>query len=616
MLFKETSNSDYRAYDYYGAHIDGNECVFRIWAPHAEAVYVYGDFNKWVKRDSSYKMTKINDCGDYELIKTSIELFSSYKYLIISDKGEFEKTDPYAFCSSTNASYASKIYDNNLYEWKDQEWIKYRKKQDIKNSPLNIYECHIGSWRREQDGSFYSFKKTAEELVPYVKKMGYTHIELLPVMEHPFYGSLGYEICGYYSPSSRFGSPEGLKYFVDYCHRHGIGVIFDWMPAHFPKDAHGLYNLDGYCCYEYEDEMKREQPAWGTVVFNFGKKKVREYLISNALFWIEKYHADGLRVDAVSSMLYLDFGREPGKWQENEYGGRENLEALDFLRDLNKTITDLHNDVFTVAEESSAWQMMTRPVKIGGLGFTFKWNMGWTNDTIEYAKTDPYFRKDKHYKITFPATYAFSENYILPISHDDVSIGNGSLLFKMPGDLDNKVSNLKAFMGYMIAFPGKKLIFMGNEFACISEWDHNKELSWNLLNTDPHSNVCYYFRELNLFYLDHPALWQNDCTNKGFQWISNDDKEQNIIAFIRKGNREELIFIFNFAPVIRYDYRIGVPYECRYEEIFTSDSERFCGNGIKNGVLETYPFPMHGFTQQISLTLPPLSVICLKIVNN
>lgn len=605
--------TDFRAYNFYGAHKIKDGYIIRVWAPHAFEIYVEGDFNDWKKFDPCSQMQKINDFGDFEITLNSDIEISSYRFIIVSDNGIYEKSDPFAFYSETNnEQYYSQYFDIDRFCWNDENWLKFRSERNIIKEPLNIYEVHLGSWKRE-NGEFYNYRKAAEEIVSYVKDMGYTHIEILPIAEHPFYGSWGYQSCGYFSPTSRYGNPDDLMYFVDYCHTHGIGVLLDWMPACFPKDKHGLYKFDGNFCYEYSDDFKREQAAWGTCMFDLGKPEVQSFLISNAFYWIEKFHFDGLRVDAVSPMIYLDYAKNYGEWKENAYGGRENLEAIDFLRKLNDSIKKEHPDVITAAEDSSTWQMVTRPTEIGGLGFTFKWNLGWTNDTINYAKTDPIRRKDCHRNIVSPFSYAFSENYILPISHDECSIGRQSFIDKMPGDQTNKIANIRTFLGYMIAHPGKKLLFMGNEFGQTNEWDHDIELEWSCLNEEEHRTLKNYVKELNLFYLEHPALWEKDSTNDGFGWIANNDTDQNIIVFQRNGNDEKLIFLANFAPVTRYDYKIGVPYECEYEEIFTSDAIYFGGTGISNGVMETYPFPMHGFNQQISLTVPPLSIICIKI---
>lgn len=604
---------NFRAYNFYGAHKIKDGYIFRVWAPNAMEVYLEGEFNNWKKFDRYYQMQKINDFGDYEFKINLNKQIKHYKYRIVSANGIHEKIDPFAFRTiEHNNKPCTEFYETDCFQWNDTAWIRFREKHNIIKEPLNIYEMHLGSWKRTEDGNFINYRKIAEELVPYIKDMGYTHIEIMPIAEHPFYGSWGYQSCSYYVATSRYGTPDDLMYFVNYCHIHGIGVILDWMPACFPKDKHGLYKFDGGYCYEYADELKREQTAWNTCMFDFGKSEVQSFLISNAFYWLEKYHFDGLRVDAVSAMIYLDYSKSNGEWNENEYGGRENLEAINFIRKLNDAVHAEFPGVITAAEESSAWQMVSRSTKIGGLGFTFKWNMGWTNDTLEYAKTDPICRKYYHRNIVFPFSYAFSENYILPFSHDDSSLGNGSLSAKMPGDENNKIANLRTFYGYMMAHPGKKLMFMGNEFGQLAEWNHNGELDWSLLNEELNIKLKKYVKELNFFYLEHPALWEKDSTNDGFKWISNDDSDQNIIAFMRNGNGERLIFLINFAPVTRYDYKIGVPCECEYEEIFSSDATDFGGTGVSNGIKETYPFKMHGFEQHISLTVPPLSIICLK----
>ena len=614
MQLCKSTQEEYRSYEYFGAHICGDECVFRVWAPNANEVFILGEFNNWTRKDPGFKLSQGERSGVFELKKKGIDYFSSYKYLIVSENGEVEKTDPYSFCSSDNGGYSSKIYNHSQFNWQDSAWMESRGKTDIRKSPLNIYECHLGSWKRNSDGSFISYKTLAENLVSYVKGMGYTHIELLPVMEHPFYGSWGYQICNYFAPSSRFGSPDGLKYLVNFCHCHGIGVIFDWNPAHFPKDEHGLFKFDGSWCYEYSDDLKREHPSWKTCSFDYTKKEVCDFLVSNAMFWIDKYHIDGIRVDAVSSMIFLDFDRDPGQWSENRFGGRENLEAIDFLRLLNRTVNENYPDVFTVAEDCSAWQMVTRPETSGGLGFTFKWNSGWSHDTLDYLEKDSVLRKNIHRNIVFPVSYAFSENYILPLSHDDVSLGRKSIFDKAFGNDYNKFSSIRLLLGYMIAHPGKKLTFMGFEFGQEKEWNHDTELEWNLLENEYHFKLFNYTKELNYFYLEHSSLWK-DNSNRSYKWISKDDSEQNIIAFIRRCDSESLIFLLNFAPTTRYDYRIGVPNYQSFAEVFSSDNEVFGGSGIKNDNIDIYPFPQHGFSKQISLTIPPLSIICLKCEN-
>jgi len=596
-----------RAYNYYGAHRINDECIFRVWAPHADEVYLEGDFNIWNEKDPLFRMTKINDYGDFELKVPLKKEYSKYRYRIYTENKINEKVDPFSFRLKERKKYCSEIYDIDNYEWHDQNWINYRRKINPITSPINIYEVHLGSWKKAEDGSFINYRNIAKELVRYVKDMGYTHIQLMSVMETSNHDPMSYETIGYYAPSSRYGSPDDLMFLVDYCHTHGIGVIIDWMAAGIPKDSFGLYKFDGDYCYEYADDQKRTRSDNKTCSFDFSKSEVQTFLMSNAFFWIEKYHIDGIIVNSVSSMIYLDYEKKNGEWTENEYGGRENLEAIHFLSNLNNAIKVGHPDIITIADENSAWPMVTRSWEICGLGFTFKWNMGWSADTMEYAKIDPIFRKNYHKDITFPFTYAFCENYILPISHSKIS-----LFEKMHGDYKNKIANIRTFLGYMIASPGKKLLFMGNEFGQMSEWDYEKELDWSCLNDENHSSLKNYVKELNLFYLEHPALWQKDNKNESFRWISSEDRDQNIIAFMRNGTEERLIFLVNFAPVTRYDYRIGVPSECEYEEIFNSDNAYFGGTGISNGIMESYPFPMHGYDQQISLTVPPLSIICLK----
>lgn len=613
FLDKFHKGTDFRVYNYYGAHITNDGYIFRVWAPNAYEIYVECDLNDFEKLSPMLKMTKLNGDGDFELKLCTEKQIFKYRYRIIAADDVFVKNDPFGFSSRVQEqTYFSEIFDVDSYVWKDKNWLEYRKKKDPIESPLNIYEVHLGSWQRDECGQFLNYKEIAEKLVPYIKDMGYTHIELLPLAEHPFYGSWGYQTCGYYSPTERYGSPSDLMYLIDLCHCHGIGVIMDWMPAGFPKDSHGLYKFDGSFCFEYNDESKRIQPAWDICMFDLGKAEVRSFLISNAFFWIEKYHVDGLRTDAVSSMIFSDFGKKNGEWKENKYGGRENLEAIDFLRKINGAVLNEHPDVMMIAEETEGMQMVSRPIESEGLGFTFKWNTKWTDASIEYFTVDPFFRKNYHNNVTIPASRCFAENYILPISHDASAHDKDGLFGKMFGENNGKFSNMKVLLGYMIAHPGKKLTFMGNEFGQVSAWDHDSQLDWNILASEDHRVLKKYTKELNMFYLEHSALWKNDRHNDSFIWISNDDKEQNIIAFMRKAQEEQLIFIFNFAPVTRYDYRIGVPYDGEYDEIFTSDSLCFNGTGISNDHIEAYPFAMHGFNRQISLTISPLSMICLK----
>ena len=523
------------------------------------------------------------------------------------------KADPYGFHTECPPKTASKYYPLDRYEWGDAEWMSQRARSSPLTEPVNIYEVHAGSWRTYPDGTPFGYRKLAEELSDYVAGMGYTHIELLPISEYPFDGSWGYQATGYFAPTARYGEPDDFKYFVDCCHRKGIGVILDWVGGHFPRDAHGLFEFDGEPLYEYQDMRKGDQPQWGTRVFDFGRNEVQCFLVSNALFWVEEYHIDGIRVDAVASMLYLDYGREPGEWAPNGEGGRENLEAVAFLRKLNSEVLTRHPDVLMIAEESSAWPMVTKPPYIGGLGFSFKWNMGWMNDSLAYIALDPIYRSYHHDKLTFGMFYAFSENFILPISHDEVVHGKCSLVNKMPGDYWKKFAGFRAFLGYMMAHPGKKLNFMGSEFAQFIEWDYKKELDWLLLDYPAHRQAQEYVRCLNHIYRSARPLYEVENSWEGFRWLVVDDSAQNIIAFARFDERgRELVAIINFSPVVREHYRIGMPQEGCYEEILNSDAVEFGGSGVTNpGPLATEPVAMHGCPQSLELTIPPLAAVYL-----
>ena len=604
------------AYKYMGAHTYGNETVFRVWAPNAQDVSVVGDFNGW--DHNAHHMVRISNDGIYEGRISGLKCFDNYKYSILSADGQrYLRADPYAFHSETRPATSSKLYDIEGYEWNDKKWCDERKKKNIYDSPVNIYEVHAASWRRFEDNNLFDYEKLAHELCDYVKEMGYNYIELMPMSEYPFDGSWGYQVTGYYSPTSRYGTAKDFMKFVDICHQNGIGVLLDWVPAHFPKDAHGLYQYDGTHCYEYADERKGEHKEWGTAVFDFGRQEVRSFLISNACYWFEEYHIDGLRIDAVASMLYLDYNRRDGEWIANRYGGKENLEAVEFLQKLNTAIFARYPYALMTAEESTAWPLVTRPVDVGGLGFNLKWNMGWMNDILRYMSLDPLFRKDNHNLMTFSLFYAFSENFVLSISHDEVVHGKCSLIEKMPGEYNDKFKNLRTFYGYMTAHPGKKLLFMGQEFAQFKEWDYKTELDWSLLTFEKHKKMQDYVKALNNLYLTTPALYEVDFSWEGFSWIAADDTAQSVVSFRRiDKSGKEIICVCNFVPVTRENYRIGVPEDGSYKIIFNSDDEKYGGDGIlenkKITAFEAEDEPMHGFDQSINMCIPALSVIYLE----
>lgn len=617
-VFHEGTN--YKAYLYMGAHdaqdADGKPCtVFRVWAPHAKKITVVGDFCDW-KAEQGVSLQKISSAGLWEGFGYDFKEYDAYKYHIVGADGKiYMKSDPYGFHMETRPGTASKIYHLDGYTWHDEAWIQKRIDTSPYTAPMNIYEVHPGSWKLTEDGQYLDYITLAHELCAYVKEMGYTHIELMPLTEHPFDGSWGYQVTGYFAPTSRYGTPKQFMEFVDICHQNGIGVIMDWVPAHFPKDAAGLAWFDGQALYEYEDPRKGERYDWGTKVFDYGRPEVISFLMSSAMFWVDTYHIDGLRVDAVSSMLYLNFGRNDGEWIANINGGTENLEAVHFLQLLNTMMFKEHPGVLMIAEESTAWPLVTKPIDVGGLGFNFKWNMGWMNDMLRYITLDPFFRKDNHNAITFSLTYAFSENYILPLSHDEVVHGKKSLLDRNPGTYEEKFAGLRAFYGYTMVHPGKKLLFMGSEFGQFIEWDYKRPLDWFLLGYDKHRQMQAYVKELNHFYLEHPPLYEQDDSWKGFAWICCDDNRQNIVSLRRMSRAgAEVIAVVNFSPVARENYRLGVQIDGNYTEALNSDDERFGGSGVKNkAALPAEEVPIHGYDRSIVMTVPPLACVYLTV---
>ena len=608
-----------RVYEYLGLHKavrGGKPCmVARVWAPHARAVSLVGNFCNW--DSAKYPLRKVDDSVWEGYTDFVFQPFEMYKFYVKTADGQDSyKADPYARHTETRPGTASRWYELEDYAWQDKAWQEKKEKQPHYAQPVNIYEVHGGSWRKYADGSVFSYEKLGDELIPYVKEMGFTHIEFMPLTEYPYDGSWGYQVMGYFAPTSRYGQPKDFMRFVDRCHQAGIGVIMDWVPAHFPRDAAGLAKFDGTPCYEYADPRKGEHTEWGTLVFDYSSPEVVSFLVSSAVFWLKEYHVDGLRVDAVASMLYLDYNRQDGEWIPNKDGGKENLEAVAFLQALNEGVFAEVRDPMMIAEESTAWPMVSKPTFMGGLGFNYKWNMGWMNDMLRYMSMDPLFRSGNHSSLTFSFFYAFSENFILPISHDEVVYGKGSLINKMPGDDKMKADQMRAFVSYMMGHPGKKLQFMGTEFAQKNEWNFEKELEWGLLQYEEHQQAQRFFKAVNHFYLSRPELWEIDFSWEGFEWISNDDYTQSVIAFRRKAkNGSELVAVCNFVPVEREDYKIGVPYWGAWAEVFTSDAKEFGGGGVTNGKnIRTLDEPMHGCEQSVSLTLPGCSVFFLECV--
>jgi 1,4-alpha-glucan branching enzyme len=611
----------YRNYEKLGSHVrvvDGVRGVhFAVWAPNAKRVSLIGDFNQWDGR--RHPMRLHAGAGIWEIFIPELREETVYKFEIKWRRFGFitQKTDPYGFYFERRPKTGAIVYDINQYHWRDEEWMQQRAAKNGLDSPLSIYEVHLGSWMRapEEGNRYLTYRELAHKLVEYVKQVGYTHIELLPVTEHPYGGSWGYQTVGYYAPTSRHGEPHEFAYFVDYCHRNGVGVILDWVPAHFPKDGHGLAYFDGTHLYEHADPRKGEHQEWGTLIFNYGRNEVRNFLLGNALFWLEKYHIDGLRVDAVASMLYLDYSRKEGEWVPNIHGGRENLEAVDFIRKFNELVHVHHPGATTFAEESTSWPLVSRPTYDGGLGFDFKWNMGWMNDTLKYFAMDPINRKYHHGKLTFSLMYAFSENFVLPLSHDEVVHGKRALLDKMPGDVWKKFANLRALYGYMYGHPGKKLLFMGGEFGQWIEWNHQRSLDWHLLEHDSHRQLLNYVKDLNQLYTSEPSLYEVDFEYTGFQWIDFQDANGSTIAFQRKAKNADdyLIFALNFTPVPRLGLRLGVPESVFYKEVLNSDAWMYGGSNMGNsGGLTARAEEWAGWPCSIEVTLPPLAVIVLK----
>ncbi|MDP3028523.1 MAG: 1,4-alpha-glucan branching protein GlgB [Deltaproteobacteria bacterium] len=618
-LFKEGNH--FQLYDKLGSHVmsvgDTQGTYFAVWAPNANRVSVVGGFNGWVPETHPLK-SREDASGIWEGFVSGVGQGALYKYHIVSNYNDYkvDKGDPYAYLWELSPKTATVVWELG-YEWNDAEWMQNRYKRNRLDSPFAIYELHLGSWRRvpEEGNRFLTYREMAHYLADYMKEMGFTHIELLPIMEHPFYGSWGYQTTGYFAPSSRFGTPQDFMYFVDHLHQNGIGIILDWVPSHFPDDEHGLIYFDGTHVYEHEDPRKGFHPEWKSAIFNYGRNEVKNFLISSALFWLGKYHIDGLRVDAVASMLYLDYARTGGDWIPNEYGGNENIEAVRFIRRFNEAVYENYPDVQTIAEESTAWPMVSRPPYVGGLGFGMKWNMGWMHDTLDYFSNDPVFRKYHHNQLTFSLWYAFSENFVLPLSHDEVVHGKGALSGKMPGDEWQRFANLRLLFGYMYGHPGKKLLFMGDEFGQWKEWNHEESLEWHVLEYPSHHGLQRWVKDLNHFYRAEPALYELDFNNQGFAWIDSSDWEGSVISYTRRGKSTDdiILVVCNLTPVPRQNYRVGVPRGGFWKEVLNSDAQIYWGSGHGNfGGIEAAPVPAHGHYHSLSLTLPPLSVVFFK----
>ncbi len=606
------TGANYRAHWYFGSHLlEDGRWLFRVWAPHAKWVSLVGDFCGWDL--FAFPLEKTDDRGVWETTVSGLKTFDTYQFAIGAPDGRvLYKADPYATHFALRPDPSSKLFDLSGYQWKDQKWMAARSRENVGERPMNIYEMHLGAWRKYEDGNFYSYTAIADELLDYVIDMGYTHIELMPLTEYPFDKSWGYQVTGYFAPTSRYGTPHDFMAFVDRCHQRGIGVLMDWVPAHFPKDSRGLYEFDGDCCYEYVDPLMREHPDWGTRVFDFGRPEVMSFLISSACNWLENYHIDGLRVDAVASMLYRNYGKNDGEWSANQYGGTGNLEAVELLKRLNYEIHASYPGAIMIAEESTAWPHVTG-TEDGGLGFDFKWNMGWMNDTLEYMKHPPLFRHGMQDMMTFSMVYAFSEQYILPLSHDEVVHGKCSMLSKMPGTYEEKFENLKAFYGYMLAHPGKKLLFMGGEFGQFIEWNEEQGLDWMLLDYEAHRHLKDYVKALNHFYKKTPPLWEMDDRWEGFEWVTNDDTTNCVLGFLRSSEKEQLLVMVNYSEYDLIDYRIGLPQPGTLTMRLCSDEARFGGQDrFKKRITVSKNKPFHGFDHSAVLHLPPFSASFYK----
>jgi 1,4-alpha-glucan branching enzyme len=609
----------WESYEKMGAHVrevSGVKGVnFAVWAPNAQRISVIGNFNQWDER--VHPMQMIGDSGIWELFIPDVEEGVVYRYDVLSRFQGFrsKKTDPYGFYAELRPQSASIVANIDDYQWNDDTWMAERANKNALVQPMSTYEVHLGSWKRNKDGNWMTYRELAEDLVSYVKEMGYTHIELLPIAEHPFDGSWGYQVTGYFATTSRYGTPTDFMYFVDYCHQNGIGVILDWVPAHFARDGYSLVYFDGTHLYEHANPVQAEHPDWGTYIFNYGRTEVRNFLMANGLFWLKKYHIDGLRVDGVTSMLYLNFSRKDGEWIPNQYGGHENLEAVQFIKDFNEVVHQEVPGAVTIAEESTAWAMVSRPTYLGGLGFTLKWNMGWMHDTLKYIQTDPVYRRYHHNQVTFSLFYAFSENFVLSLSHDEVVHGKGSLINKAAGDWWQKFATLRLLFGYQYTHPGKKLHFMGQEFGQWREWSEARSLDWELLQLDTHKGLQKWMQDLNRVYKSEPSLYEHDFDAQGFKWIEPNDADNSVYSYIRYADDPEdfLVVVCNFTPVVRQGYRIGVPRAGKYKELLNSDSVHYFGSNVgNNGNLDTDSTVWHAFDQSMTLTLPPLAILVLK----